>query len=335
MTPKREAVRQSLREPYRTLLGHFRHEVGHYYWDRLVAGTPWLEGFHALFGDESVDYAASLQRNYAQGPPADWPQHFVSAYASTIRGKTGPSAGRWAHYLHMRDAIDTALSFGLSVDRFDLEFMPFTQEALFPPGHPDAEEFLALLNHWTRLTTLLNEMSRSMGQPDFYPFVLQPDMVRKLHFIHRVVTSAGWPQDAGQLPPCRRRPSRKPHSRCSRGLRCRLFQRVHAHAALRRKGLQDGFNLRVLQRRGQLHDLVVAALVAVADLHAGGAVASGQQFLKQWPQVAHERIALCLRAVRLRKVLDFKREVGFHRHFYTPISLRANAAPNCEGWLTS
>lgn len=104
----------------------------------------------------------------------------------------------WAHYLHMRDAIDTALSFGLSVDRFDLEFMPFTQEALFPPGHPDAEEFLALLNHWTRLTTLLNEMSRSMGQPDFYPFVLQPDVVRKLHFIHRVVTSAGWPQDAGR-----------------------------------------------------------------------------------------------------------------------------------------
>jgi hypothetical protein len=191
---KREAVRQSLREPYRTLLGHFRHEVGHYYWDRLVAGTPWLEGFHALFGDESVDYAASLQRNYAQGPPADWPQHFVSAYASTHPWEDWAEC--WAHYLHMRDAIDTALSFGLSVDRFNLEFMPFTQEALFPPGHPDAEEFLALLNHWTRLTTLLNEMSRSMGQPDFYPFVLQPEVVRKLHFIHCVVTSAGCPQDA-------------------------------------------------------------------------------------------------------------------------------------------
>lgn len=196
---KREAARQAMREPYRTLLGHFRHEVGHYYWDRLVAGTPWLDGFHALFGDETEDYAASLQRNYEQGPPADWRQRFVSAYASTHPWEDWAEC--WAHYLHMRDAIDTALSFGLSMDRFDLEVTPFTRAALYPPDHPDAEEFLALLNHWTRLTTMLNEMSRSMGQPDFYPFVLQPGVVGKLHFIHRVVTSDGGPPDAGQPQP--------------------------------------------------------------------------------------------------------------------------------------
>lgn len=195
---KREAARQAMREPYRTLLGHFRHEVGHYYWDRLVAGTPWLEGFHALFGDETEDYAASLQRNYEQGPPADWRQRFVSAYASTHPWEDWAEC--WAHYLHMRDAIDTALSFGLSVDRFDLEVTPFTRAALYLPDHPDAEEFLGVLNHWTRLTTMLNEMSRSMGQPDFYPFVLQPGVVAKLHFIHRVVTSDGWQSDPGPLP---------------------------------------------------------------------------------------------------------------------------------------
>lgn len=195
---KREAVRQAMREPYRTLLGHFRHEVGHYYWDRLVAGTPWLEGFHALFGDETADYAASLQRNYEQGPPADWRQRFVSAYASTHPWEDWAEC--WAHYLHMRDAIDTALSFGLSVDRFDLEVTPFTRDALYLPDHPDAEEFLGLLNHWTRLTTMLNEMSRSMGQPDFYPFVLQPGVVAKLHFIHGVVTSDGWQPGPGPLP---------------------------------------------------------------------------------------------------------------------------------------
>ncbi|MGH8034377.1 MAG: zinc-binding metallopeptidase family protein, partial [Lysobacterales bacterium] len=111
---KREAVRKTMREPYRTLLGHFRHEVGHYYWGRLIAGTPWLEGFHELFGDESVDYMASLQRSYYQGPPSDWPLHFVSAYASTHPWEDWAEC--WAHYLHMRDAIDTALSFGLSVD---------------------------------------------------------------------------------------------------------------------------------------------------------------------------------------------------------------------------
>jgi hypothetical protein len=94
----------------------------------------------------------------------------------------------------MRDAIDTALSFGLSMDRFDLEFTPFTLDALHQPDHPEAEQFLAFINHWTRLTTMLNEMSRSMGQPDFYPFVLPRDAVGKLHFIHLLVSSGSWLQ---------------------------------------------------------------------------------------------------------------------------------------------
>ena len=187
---KREAVRKAMREPYRTLVGHFRHEVGHYYWDRLIRGTPWMEGFHELFGDETTNYAASLKKNYEEGPPSDWPLHYVSAYASTHPWEDWAEC--WAHYLHMRDAIDTAMSFGLSVDRFDLEFTPFTIDALYQPDHPDAEQFLGFLNHWTRLTTMLNEMSRSMGQQDFYPFVLSHDVVSKLHFIHRVVTSESW-----------------------------------------------------------------------------------------------------------------------------------------------
>jgi hypothetical protein len=195
---KREAVRKAMREPYRTLLGHFRHEVGHYYWDRLLAGTPWMDGFHALFGDETLDYKASLQRNYDEGPPADWPLHYVSAYASTHPWEDWAEC--WAHYLHMRDAIDTALSFGLSVDHFDLEFTPFTLDALYQPEHPEAEQFLTFLNHWTRLTTMLNEMSRSMGQPDFYPFILPTETVAKLHFIHLVVTSRSWLQEPAQAP---------------------------------------------------------------------------------------------------------------------------------------
>lgn len=191
---KREAVRKAMHEPYRTLLGHFRHEIGHYYWDRLINGTSWLDGFHALFGDETLDYAESLKRNYENGPPSDWPLHFVSSYASSHPWEDWAEC--WAHYLHMRDAIDTALSFGLSVDRFNLEFTPFTMDALYQPDHPQAEQFLAFLNHWTRLTTMLNEMSRSMGQPDFYPFVLPRDVVGKLHFIHLVVTSGSWLQES-------------------------------------------------------------------------------------------------------------------------------------------
>jgi hypothetical protein len=190
---KREAVRKAMREPYRTLLGHFRHEVGHYYWDRLVSGTPWLDGFRELFGNEQEDYAAALKRNYERGPCADWRLNFVSAYASVHPWEDWAEC--WAHYLHMRDAIDTALSFGLSVDHIDLEFTPFTLSALYQPDHEDAQQFLAFLNHWTRLTTMLNEMSRSMGQPDFYPFVLPRKVVGKLHFIHLVVTSQSWLRD--------------------------------------------------------------------------------------------------------------------------------------------
>ena len=188
----REAMRSAMREPYRTLLGHFRHEIGHYYWDRLVRGTAWMNGFRALFGDETQDYAASLQRNYSEGPPANWRLYYVSAYASAHPWEDWAEC--WAHYLHMRDTIDTAVSLGLAHDHLDkahLEFTLFTLDALYQQAHPEAQQFLDFLNDWTRLTTLLNEMSRSMGQPDFYPFVLPREVVAKLHFIHLLVISGG------------------------------------------------------------------------------------------------------------------------------------------------
>jgi hypothetical protein len=193
----REAVRKAMHEPYRTLLGHFRHEVGHYYWDRLIAGTDWLQGFRELFGDETQDYAASLQTNYAQGPRPDWALRYVSAYASVHPWEDWAEC--WAHYLHIRDTVDTALSFGLATDTAQLEFTPFTLDALYQPEHPDAERFLAFLNCWTRLTMLLNEMSRAMGQPDFYPFVLPHGVVAKLHFIHLVVSAVNdTPEPSGE-----------------------------------------------------------------------------------------------------------------------------------------
>ena len=193
----REAARQAMHEPYRTLLGHFRHEVGHYYWDRLVWGTGWMNGFHSLFGDETAGYAEALQRHYDDGPAADWPQHYVSAYASTHPWEDWAEC--WAHYLHMRDTVDTASSFGLSAKKMQLEFTPFAIDALYQPKHPKAKQFLAFLNDWTRLTTLLNEMSRSMGQPDFYPFVLPREVVAKLHFIHLLVTSTGESASKGKV----------------------------------------------------------------------------------------------------------------------------------------
>jgi hypothetical protein len=111
---KREQTRQAMNEPYRTLVGHFRHEIGHYYWYRLVdnPGSEWLPAFRDLFGDENQDYAESLKRNYEDGPRPDWPSHFVSAYASVHPWEDWAEC--WAHYMHMRDTVDTATSYGLS-----------------------------------------------------------------------------------------------------------------------------------------------------------------------------------------------------------------------------
>jgi hypothetical protein len=183
----RESNRAALREPYRTLLGHLRHEIGHYYWDRLVAGGTWHAPFRALFGDERADYAGALQRNREQGPPSDWAQRCVSAYASTHPWEDW--AETWAHYLHMMDTLDTALSFGFHARHLEVDIEPFAPEVLTQ----DDPDFLYFLNTWIELTAVMNEMSRSMGQPFFYPFVLSAPAVRKLHFVHRVVTGAAPP----------------------------------------------------------------------------------------------------------------------------------------------
>lgn len=184
----RERTRKAMREPYRTLLGHFRHEVGHYYWDRLVEGTSWQDDFRALFGDERVDYADALQRHYDRGPEPDWPLRHVSAYAACHPWEDW--AETWAHYLHMVDTLDTALSFGLDGGDIDFEIEPFGRDDLWRPDAPGASDFLGFVNAWVELTGALNELSRSMGQPDFYPFVLPRAVVGKLQFVHTVVHAA-------------------------------------------------------------------------------------------------------------------------------------------------
>lgn len=188
---RRERVRTALREPYRTLLGHLRQEIGHDHWDRLVAGSAWLEPFHARFGDERSDHAATLQRHDDTGPAPDWPQRCVSADASSHPWEDW--AETWAHHLHMVDTIETALSFGLEADDVEVDGEPYGTDALDAPSDPDAGRFLGFVNAWVELTTMLNEMSRSMGQPDFHPFVLSRAAVAKLHFVHRVVVAAAGP----------------------------------------------------------------------------------------------------------------------------------------------
>jgi hypothetical protein len=184
----REKTRQELREPYRTLLGHFRHEIGHYYWDLLVADTPWLEKFRELFGDERQDYAAALKRNYEQGPAPDWAERHISSYASVHPWEDWAEC--WAHYLHVVDSLDTALGFGLRGEDVEVAVEPFSINDLYDPDAPDAKRVVLLVNSWVQLTTVLNELARSMGQHDFYPFVMSREVLRKVHFIQLIVKEA-------------------------------------------------------------------------------------------------------------------------------------------------
>jgi hypothetical protein len=187
----RETLRSRMHEPYRTLIGHLRHEIGHYYWQRLVQGTSREAPCRAIFGDDRLDYAQALRDHYANGAPADWKDRHVSAYATAHPYEDW--AETWAHYLHMLDALDTARSFGLVAHRDEIQYEAFTPQVLGAdaPASADDLAFLAMVNGWIELTGALNEVTRSMGEPDFYPFVLSKPAVRKLHCVHRVVTEAG------------------------------------------------------------------------------------------------------------------------------------------------
>jgi len=180
---KREHARVKLGEPYRTLLGHFRHEVGHYFWNLLVRDGGQIEAFRAVFGSEDQDYAAALQSHYANGPPADWQQNFVSAYASAHPWED--FAETWAHYLHIVDTLETARSFGITVKaRGDFGLDKDAAIAFDPHSAPSIEQ---LVDQWLPLCFAANSMNRSMGHPDLYPFVLAPAAIGKLGYIHTLI----------------------------------------------------------------------------------------------------------------------------------------------------
>lgn len=162
----RESMRTSMNESYRTLLGHFRHESGHYYWRHLFeTNTDALNKFRILFGSESLDYQAALNKYYASGAQSDWWDVFISAYASSHPMEDW--AETWAHYLHMTDTLETAVSIG----------------TIEPPGN----DFGSMMSAWMALTIKLNQLNRSMGLPDAYPFVIPEKAREKLSFVHQLL----------------------------------------------------------------------------------------------------------------------------------------------------
>lgn len=197
---ERERRRTAMGEPYRTLLGHVRHETGHHYWDLLVRNAGRLEDCRAVFGDDSQDYNAALQAHYAHGAPADWREGFVSAYATAHPWED--FAETWAHYLHIIDTLEMAGAFGLRVRPQLADAAPANGTVGGTVGGTVAAQVLAtdidfdayhaasigtLIDAWLPLTYAMNSLNRCMGAADLYPFVLSAPAIEKLGFVHRLI----------------------------------------------------------------------------------------------------------------------------------------------------
>jgi hypothetical protein len=166
----REKLRVSLNEAHRTEIGHFRHEIGHYYWEMLVTGEE-VERFKNLFGDfENPTYSESLDRHYTEGPPANWQSQYVSAYATMHPWED--FAEIFAVYLDMVSVLDTAHNMGLA----PVSFRALTIEDM--------------IRQYQHLGVVLNEMNRAMGLIDLVPEVFVASVREKLVYVHELVQQA-------------------------------------------------------------------------------------------------------------------------------------------------
>ena len=180
----REALRVLLGEPYRTLLGHLRHETGHYFQTVLIQGdAAWAE-CRDLFGDERASYQDAIQRHYATGAPADWQSSYISEYATMHPWED--FAETFAHYLHIVGTLQTAAALGIHMDaaatRRDVDVVPEDDYRDEPVGR--------LLSDWEALSQGFNRINRSMGLADLYPFTISAPVQRKLAFMHDLITHA-------------------------------------------------------------------------------------------------------------------------------------------------
>lgn len=179
----REQMRKEMEEPYRTLIGHLRHEVGHYFWERLIfANQEVLLAFTAIFGNHEVNYGEALQAYYKNGAPEDWSISFISKYATSHPWEDW--AETWAHYLHVMDMVETAHFFGLEVNPKEVS----ESMKIAPTFDPyTVKDFETIVRTCVPLSFAVNSINRAMGISDVYPFVISPAVVNKMKFIHELL----------------------------------------------------------------------------------------------------------------------------------------------------
>jgi hypothetical protein len=177
----REKMRREMGEKYRTVVGHFRHEIGHYYWNLLIRDTAELSAWRDVFGDERKDYGCAIQSYYETGAPEDWQDHYISPYASSHPWEDW--AETWGNYLHIVDTLESARDAGLILKRADCG----SDRLRRLPDLGAAECFDDMIDAWLPLTFALNNINRSLGHADVYPFILSERVINKLRFIHELI----------------------------------------------------------------------------------------------------------------------------------------------------
>lgn len=163
----RAMTRKQMNESYRTLLGHFRHESGHYYFNYLLSQADQRKQFEKLFGDDQADYSTALQHYYHNGPVRNWQDVYISAYASAHPLEDWAEC--WAHFLHIYDSLETAQQHGI-----------IKPCSVF-------KDFDAWIETWHHVSVIINELNRSMGTRDAYPFAIPSPVIEKLRFIYRLL----------------------------------------------------------------------------------------------------------------------------------------------------
>lgn len=181
---RRARIQEEMGESFRTLAGHMRHELAHYYWQLFSQNAEWLQQFRKVFGDERADYAQALDRHHKQGAPANWSSQFISPYASSHPWEDW--AETFAHYLHMEEALNTADRLGLDLQRLRLRTDSFDRASLQVAGSPAlTPAFLHSIDRWVLLSLAANELNAALGHPHAYPFIFNPVSVSKLHAVHQ------------------------------------------------------------------------------------------------------------------------------------------------------
>lgn len=179
----REYMKKKLLEPYRTLIGHLRHETGHYFWEKIISKhKDNLKDFREIFGDERLNYTEALQTYYKEGPSPNWQTSFISKYATSHPWEDW--AETWAHYLHIMDMVETAHFFGLNIkqrqnskaQKNDKTFDPYT-----------VNDFETIIQTGIPLSFAVNSFNRAMGMNDVYPFIINKGVIKKMNYIHNLL----------------------------------------------------------------------------------------------------------------------------------------------------